>query len=375
MPNQVKDLTSDQLRRIFRDYLVGRPKEKLMKKYDISEEVFWEIVGMYSKVKHPNDVGNAQDIEGPADLLVTPLDTGSTATEHPIVARNPEDLNVTREQVIKEFDYDSPEEELRKKGGEVHELIQQRNAKTAKDQREEARKVIGENKEATDAILEELTETSKGEKAAIAEKAVERAKAAPSAEEVLKERNEKAELARKAEAAGEIVRQQAVTEHAEQAREDFQKQKEAGEKFTADTLKKQEEERQKADQRLVDSLKEATSAGQESAGSSSEAGKRPSEHASGRTRPDQEGRQPNVSSGSGQGAGSNPQASSPSNPGGQSAGSGDSTGRGSAATDRQAGGEASQGGSAVNPANTSPTAQPNPVEPAKVEPMGLKEKK
>ena len=104
MAHQVKDLTSDQLRRIFRDFLIGRPKERLMKKYDISEETFWEIVGMYSKKKHPNDVGAAQDIEGPADLLVTPLDTGSTATEHPIVARNPEDLAVTHEQLVDEYD-------------------------------------------------------------------------------------------------------------------------------------------------------------------------------------------------------------------------------------------------------------------------------
>ena len=92
MAKSVKDLTSDQLRRIFRDYLKGVPPERLIKKYDLSEGTFWEIVGMYSKKKHPNDVGNAKDILGPADLLVTPLDTGSGATEHPIKAYSPRDL-------------------------------------------------------------------------------------------------------------------------------------------------------------------------------------------------------------------------------------------------------------------------------------------
>ena len=230
MSNAVKDLTSDQLRRIFRDYLKGVPKERLMKKYDMEEEVFWEIVGMYSKKKHPNDVGNAQDIEGPADLLVTPLDTGSTATENPIQARSPKDLRVPVEQVIKEFDYDSPEEELRKKGGEVNDLIAKRKADEAKVQRDEAAGIVKDNKETTDAILRELSEVSKAEAKASSEQASEVAKAAPSPEEVARAAREAREAQIIADNAGEEARAQKVLEHAENVRERDQELIEKGKK-------------------------------------------------------------------------------------------------------------------------------------------------
>lgn len=372
MPNQVQDLTSDQLRRIFRDYLAGRPREKLMKKYDISEEVFWEIVGMYSKKKHPNDVGNAQDIQGPADLLVTPLDTGSSATEHPIVARNPEDLAVTRERVIAEFDYNSPEEELRKKGGEVNDLIRDRAAKTAEDQRNEARGAIKENLEATDAILEELTETSEGEKAAIAEKAVERAKAAPSAEETLRLRNERLEAGRRAEVAAEAQRAKTAEDHAREMQEKWPEMVEAGKKQNEEAAKAEAEARQKETDARA---QEVQSAVEESAGREGEAGERPSERSQDRAGPDQVARRSDISTGSGQGARGDQSAPSAQGSGPSDPGQANRQGGGSGTTDRAAGGDTRPGeAGAVQPANTSPTSQPSPVEPAKVEPDGLKEK-
>lgn len=371
MPNQVKDLTSDQLRRIFRDYLTGRPKERLMKKYDISEEVFWEIVGMYSKKKHPNDVGNAQDIEGPADLLVTSLDTGSTATEHPIVARNPEDLNVSRERLVQEFDYDSPQEKLRKLTGEVGDLVARQNADLAKAQSDEAREVIKSNLEATNAILKELTKESEAGKEDIASEAVERAKAAPSPEEVLRERNERQETLRRAEVAAEATRDQTVLETRALADRD-KALIAAGKTENAEAQAAESEARLKEAQQRA---QEVTSANQEPAGrrEGASAGS-PSEHpdASGAT--SGVGGQPNVGSGSGQGAGGNqtPREDSGNLP--RNEGQPNGQGGGDSPANREAGGGAQTGeGGAVQPANTSPTSEPK-VEPAKVEPDGLKPK-
>ena len=339
MSNAVKDLTSDQLRRIFRDYLKGVPKERLMKKYDMEEEVFWEIVGMYSKKKHPNDVGNAQDLEGPADLLVTPLDTGSTATENPIQARSPKDLRVPVEQVIKEFDYDSPEEELRKKGGEVNDLIAKRKADEAKVQRDEAAGIVKDNKETTDAILRELSEVSKAEAKASSEQASEVAKAAPSPEEVARAAREAREAQIIADNAGEEARAQKVLEHAENVRERDQeliekgkKQNEQADKEVAE-FKKLEAEARKAD---AEALRKEAERGQEELA--------------------------RVAGGS-EDKSSGEAGASDKRPGG-SAGAGSDR----PAQEAGAGGGAGAASAVVEKANTSPTAQPNPVEPAKVEP-------
>lgn len=270
-----------------------------MKKYDIVEDTFWDVVGLYSKKKHPNDVGNAQDIKGPADLLVSPLDTGATATEHPIVARNPEDLVVKREAIPQPFDWDSPEEELRKKTGEVNTLVAERKAKEEKARQDEAKQVIADNKEATDAILEELAEVSKAEKADLAKGAAEAAKATPSVEEVLKQRNEAAEATRRAEIVAEEARAASIKE-------------------------------------IQDAEREAAAP------------------------------RGNLGDSSGKSAGSNQAA--PSDTGTKGEGVAGSGG------EAKGPGEASSVSSAAEKPNTSPTAQPGAVEPAKVEPDGLKPK-
>lgn len=352
MSNQVKDLTSDQLRRIFRDYLTGRPKEKLMKKYDITEEVFWEIVGMYSKKKHPNDVGNAQDIQGPADLLVSPLDTGSTATENAIVARNPEDLLVSREQVVQEFDYNSPEEELRKKGGEVNDLIRDRTSKTAEDQRNEAREVIKANKEATDAILEDLTQVSEAEKADLTDEAAERAKATPSPEEALKQRNEEAEGVRRQEIASELLREETTIREAKEAAEKWPALVEAGKKQNEESAKREQEARLREQNQRLQEAKDVKQSSEGAAPGS------------------------DLGVGSGPSAGSDTGASSDPNDQPANKGAADGQGGGNSPANGEAGGDAKVGeGGAVNPANTSPGDQSKPTEPAKVMPEGLAEKK
>lgn len=355
MPNQVKNLTSDQLRRIYRDFLTGRPKEKLMKKYDISEDVFWEIVGMYAKKKHPNDVGNAQDIEGPADLLVTSLDTGSTATEHPIVARNPDDLNVVHERVIKEYDYDGPEERARVAAGEASAEIAKRNADEAKTKSDQAKKVIAENKEATDATLKELTETSKAQKAEVISKAVERAKAAPSAEEVLRLRNEAREANQRAEVAAEALRNKTAEEHAAEMSEKWPEMVKAGKEQNAEAQKKQDEARTAADEKLADDYQEAERAQQESAERVRKASGAPDRRGDGSTQRAEGDTKAQEDKGD--------QAGNKAS---------DSSGRGDTGTGQEARGTATSG--AVSPANTSPNDQANPVEPAKVEPDGLKPK-
>lgn len=343
MSKTVKDLTSDQLRRIFRDYLKGVPKERLMKKYDIGEGEFWEIVGMYSKKKHPNDVGNASDIQGPADLLVSPMDTGATATEHPIIARSPKDLRTTQDTEVKEFDYDSPEEELRKKGGEVNDILAKRAADKAKEDREAAREEIKENKETTDAIYKELAEVSASETDAKISQAAESAKATPPVEEVTRLAREAREAQLIADSAAEDAALAANQKHAEENAERDQKLVEEGEKQVDELMKKQDEARKKeAEERAAKApelQQEAKDAGEDL--------KRATE--------------PVKLAGAPQGSG---EAGAPQQPGGSGQGT---------AGDRQA---SQAGGEAVAPAvpvaNTSKTDQPTPVQPAKVEPGKLK---
>lgn len=43
------ELESEQLRRIFRDFLKGVPKERTMKKYGLTNEDFWKVIGLYHK--------------------------------------------------------------------------------------------------------------------------------------------------------------------------------------------------------------------------------------------------------------------------------------------------------------------------------------
>lgn len=107
----LEGLTDDQTRRLYRDFLTGRPREELQRKYGITEETFWQVVALYKQKKHPNDVGNAKDILGPSDPLVTSRDTGSGATEHPIVAKNPQDLEAHIPLRVHEFNWDATPEE------------------------------------------------------------------------------------------------------------------------------------------------------------------------------------------------------------------------------------------------------------------------
>lgn len=53
-----RTLESEELRRIFRDYLKGVPKAKTMKKYGLSETEFWSIIGIYHKPRRA--VNNAK---------------------------------------------------------------------------------------------------------------------------------------------------------------------------------------------------------------------------------------------------------------------------------------------------------------------------
>lgn len=387
---ELKQLTGDQLRRIYRDYLKGVPKERLMKKYDISEDTFWEVVGLYAKKKHPNDVGNAQDILGPADLLVSPMDTGATATENPIIARNPKDLKVVPEEVIKEYDYNGPEEEARVKGGELSDHIAKRNADEAKDLRERSKEAIKENKENTDAIYTELAEISISETEARRSKAAEAAKAAPSPEDLRRLTREASEAQLIADQAAEANIDQIRIKHSQDNAERDQKMIEEGEKANEELLKKQDEARRKeAEERASDHdalRKEAERAGQELARLSGQAsvgaGSGPDEGDRGGQ--DKAG-SPVVGGRGPEGAGSDRPAPSNQGAGAGQAGQGDSSGRGNPDASAS-GGEAKQGEVSLQPgqsttvkavekANTSPTAaatQANPVEPAKVEPDGLK---
>lgn len=336
MPKAVKDLTGDQLRRIFRDYLKGVPKERLIRKYDLSEATFWEIVGMYSKKKHPNDVGNAQDIEGPADLLVSPLDTGATATENPIIARNPKDLAVGREHVVEEYDWNGPEEQLRKKGGEINDLIAKRNADKREEERQEAQAVIAENKENTDAILKELSDISTSEAKDLASEAAEAAKATPSVDEQLRLAREAREARQVADAATEERLNRLRIEHADKSRERDQKLIEGGEK--------QNEELAKAEAKARDEEQKERAADAEALRKEAE---------------DAERKLADLGSGGREGTGGDQPPPSPAD---------------NLAEGGEAGNVPADEVKAIPVANTSPTSQPNPVQPAKVEPDKLKGK-
>jgi hypothetical protein len=52
-----EELESEQLRRIFRDFLKGVPKERNMKKYGLTESDFWNVIGLYHK---PRRKANAE---------------------------------------------------------------------------------------------------------------------------------------------------------------------------------------------------------------------------------------------------------------------------------------------------------------------------
>lgn len=86
----MKQLTSDQTRRIFRDFLRGVPIEKIMLKYSIDREQLYFIGETYRRRKHPNDVGGS-GLKAD-DPLVSTADTGSQATENPIQLHSPKDL-------------------------------------------------------------------------------------------------------------------------------------------------------------------------------------------------------------------------------------------------------------------------------------------
>lgn len=297
MAKSVKDLTSDQLRRIFRDYLKGVPPERLIKKYDLSEGTFWEIVGMYSKKKHPNDVGNAKDILGPADLLVTPLDTGSGATEHPIKAYSPRDL-----------------------------------------------KAGGTDAEDTAAILTDLAKTSEAEAKAIKSQAAETAKATPAIEDQLRAAREAREARVIADQAAEDAINQKRLDHAQERRQKDAELVEAGKKQNEELLKQQNEARSKErEERAADAdklRKEAEGAEQRLADlthrGSDEGGKAGSSE---------------QRHGGSEGAGSDQQP--------QKAGAGEEVTK----------------TPPVPVANTSATAKPDAVQPAKVEPGKLEGKK
>lgn len=332
----VTDLTSDQLRRIFRDYLKGVPKERLTKKYDIPEGVFWDVVGMYSKNKHPNDVGNAQDIKGPADLLVSSMDTGATATEHPIVARNPKDMRVDLTAAPEPFDYNSPEEELRKKGGEVGELIAKREADKSKKLREDAAEMLENNKESTDAIFKELSEVSETETKSTAAEAAKAAKAGRAVDDLTREAREAVENQQRAENAGEVLRalsnKEWAEEHAEDDQKRLEKAKEEEKKNKEDTLTAQKESDEELMKQAKDIQKEADREARKASDASS-----------------------NVGGSDGESARSDRQTPS-------------------AREDRSGAEKGNKVTRAVPEQNTSKTAQPNAVEPSKVLPNSIKGK-
>lgn len=86
------ELTRDQEQRVFREYLkADRPVEEIMRKFGLSKAEHTKIVLKYGVAPHPNDVGNATDVRGD---VVSSKDTGSGATEKPIVAKNTRELSV-----------------------------------------------------------------------------------------------------------------------------------------------------------------------------------------------------------------------------------------------------------------------------------------
>lgn len=209
MPKSVEGLTDDQTRRIYRDFLRGVPREELMKKYSITEDTFWDVYGLYAKKKHPNDVGNAKNILGPTDPLVTKLDTGSGATENPIVAKNPRDMEVVRPLVVRPFDHDATDEQREKKAEKLEEKVL-----------EVEDKVREKNVEATDATLEEIAETSESASEAIAKSSIAKAKSAPSTEAIVDERNRVEEVTRRDEAHAAQQRADRIQAHFTEAKEE-----------------------------------------------------------------------------------------------------------------------------------------------------------
>jgi hypothetical protein len=54
----ISKLGSEDLRRIFRDFLKGVPKTKAMRKYDLTEDEYWAVVAKYHK---PRGYKNAKE--------------------------------------------------------------------------------------------------------------------------------------------------------------------------------------------------------------------------------------------------------------------------------------------------------------------------
>ncbi|HEY6022401.1 MAG TPA: hypothetical protein VIY48_21840 [Candidatus Paceibacterota bacterium] len=265
MSLQLSDLLEDQKRRIFRDFLKGRQVPDLAKKYDCGEDVIWEVIGLYAKKKHPNDVGNSS--LGPADLLVSNLDTGGNATEGPLVARNSRDLRVNHEQVIEEFDYNSPEEKARLAGAETAGIIAEKNRRETIARQEAAKQLIASNTEATDATIDEINKASDEGFVKMKDEAIEKIKTQPSVEDQVRERNEAAESARLAEIGAEVIRQETAAKDAEAA---TQRQADR-----ADALKQSE----------ADSLEAQTKAREDEARATAEAARKMGLEAIGEARP------------------------------------------------------------------------------------------
>lgn len=109
----ISDLSGDQLRRIYRDYLKGVPNSRNQKKFGISEDELFEVVDLYKKRKHANDVGGAPALvtaqphvgEGPAPVEEEEDDAEGTAeTEtkqlpeaEPAEATKPAEATATQE--------------------------------------------------------------------------------------------------------------------------------------------------------------------------------------------------------------------------------------------------------------------------------------
>lgn len=256
MSKQLSELLEDQKRRIYREFLKGRQVPSLAKKYDIAEDVVWEIVGLYAKKKHPNDVGNSG--LGPADLLVSRLDSGGDATENPVVARNPRDLLVTHEQVVEEFDYDSPVEKLRLAGQDVHNLTAQMAHDEEQARLKAAKDKIAENAESTDAIRDELNKKSDEGFVKMKDEAIKKIKSQPTAEERAQAAADAAEAARLADVGAELARAEALKELAStEVDAEAAKALKESEAKAVEAMNKAREDANKA---AVEQLKEAVKA-------------------------------------------------------------------------------------------------------------------
>jgi hypothetical protein len=245
MPKPIHEPTPDQQRRIFRDFLKGLPVEPTQQKYGIDEGIHAEVLAAYAVKKHPNDVGNAEDITGDSDMIVSPLDTGATATESPIIARSPKDLDVTHEKIIKEYDYTGEVEKLRVDTGKVTDKVIAKDKETAAKEHVEAVAAVQFNLEQTEAIVEELNEVAQANTKDRQEQFKQAVKAAPSPEEVAEAR--KAERDRKvvAEQIAEQTIETQRTEYAKEHAEDWHKMVEAGKKQNEEEAKKMKEAKEK----------------------------------------------------------------------------------------------------------------------------------